>query len=40
MHDRRQRQMCIRDRVNITAHAFSSTAKEAIEKVGGSTATL
>jgi large subunit ribosomal protein L15 len=27
-------------KVNITAHAFSSTAKEAIEKVGGSTATL
>lgn len=27
-------------KVNITAHAFSSTAKEAIEKVGGSTATV
>ena len=27
-------------KVTITAHAFSSTAKEAIEKVGGSTATL
>lgn len=27
-------------KVTVTAHAFSSTAKEAIEKVGGSTATL
>ena len=27
-------------KVNVTAHAFSATAKEAIEKVGGSTATL
>ncbi len=27
-------------KVNVTAHAFSSTAKEAIEKVGGSIATL
>jgi large subunit ribosomal protein L15 len=27
-------------KVNVSAHAFSATAKEAIEKVGGTTATL
>ena len=27
-------------KVNVSAHAFSATAKEAIEKLGGTTATL